>query len=74
MLTYQRLHFDDQGIKKGSGDEYLTQWDDVTSVSTVIMSSRNGKYYQTRIETRAKKSKSIAIPDMFPMHSPNTGQ
>jgi len=59
MLTYKRFHFDDQGIKKGSGRDYLIGWDDVTSVSTVIISSRNGKYYQTRIETRTKKSVSF---------------
>ena len=59
MLTYKRFHFDDQGIQKGWRSDYLIRWDDVTSVSTVIISSRNGKYYQTRIETRAKKSISL---------------
>jgi tetratricopeptide (TPR) repeat protein len=59
MLTYQRFHFDDQGVKKGSGNEYLIRWDDVTSVLTVIINTRNGRYYQTRIETRTKKSVSF---------------
>jgi len=56
MLTYKRFHFDDQGIKKGSGNDYLIRWDDVTSVSTVIISSRNGKYYKTDITARTKQS------------------
>jgi tetratricopeptide (TPR) repeat protein len=56
MLIYKRFHFDDQGIKKGSGNDYLIQWNDVTSVSTVIISSRNGKYYKTDIVARTKQS------------------
>jgi tetratricopeptide (TPR) repeat protein len=55
-LAYNGFRFDDQGIKKWWGKDYLIQWDDVTSVLTVIIRARNGKYYQTRIETRAKKS------------------
>ncbi len=59
MLIYKRFHFDDQGIKKGSGNDYLVRWDDVTSVSTVIVSSRNGKYYKTDISARTKQSVSF---------------
>jgi tetratricopeptide (TPR) repeat protein len=66
MLTYKRLHFDDQGIKKGSGNDYLMRWDDVISVSTVIFNSRNGRYYKSEIETRAKKSISFECrKDLF---------
>lgn len=54
-LTYKRFRFDDQGIKKRWGKDYLIRWDDIVSLLTVIIRSRNGNYYQTRIETRAKK-------------------
>jgi tetratricopeptide (TPR) repeat protein len=56
MLTYKQFHFDDQGIKKGSGIDYLIRWDDVRSVSTVIISTRSEKYYKTNIGTKTKQS------------------
>ena len=56
MLTYKRLHFDDQGIKKGSDNDYSIRWDDVTSASTVITISRNGVYYKSDIATKTKQS------------------
>jgi tetratricopeptide (TPR) repeat protein len=56
MLTYKRLNFDDRGIKKGSRNDYVIRWDDVTSVSTVIISSQHGKYYKTNIAARTKQS------------------
>ena len=64
-LTYKRLHFDDQGIKKGWRRDYSIGWNDVTSVSTVIISSRNGKYYQIRIEAAVKKSVSLECFNYF---------
>jgi len=65
MLAYSRFHFDDQGIKRGWGRDYLIRWDDVTSVTTAIISSRNGRYYQTRIETRANQSTSFNCFNYF---------
>ncbi len=66
MFTYTRFHFDDQGMKKGSGKDYLIRWEDVTSVSTVIVKWQHGRYYQTRIETRTKKSASFECrKDLF---------
>jgi tetratricopeptide (TPR) repeat protein len=56
MLTYKGFNFDDQGIKKGSQNDYVIRWDDVTSVSTVIISSQYVKYYQTNIAARTKQS------------------
>lgn len=64
-LTYKWFRFDDQGIKKWWGKDYLIRWDDVTSVKTVIIRARNGKYYQTRIETKAKKSISLNCVHYF---------
>ncbi|HUL31113.1 MAG TPA: hypothetical protein VLZ03_11730 [Thermodesulfobacteriota bacterium] len=65
MLTYGRFHFDDQGIKKGSRDDYLVRWDDVTSVLTFVMGSRNGKYYRTDISTRTEQSISLSCRKAF---------
>jgi tetratricopeptide (TPR) repeat protein len=66
MLTYKRFNFEDQGIRKGSGNDYLTRWDDVTSVATVIIKSQYGKYYETSIETRTKQSISFRCrKDLF---------
>lgn len=66
MLTYKRFHFDDQGIKKGSGNDYLIRWDDVTSISTVIISSQHIKYYKTNIVTKTKQSISFECKkDLF---------
>lgn len=56
MITYQRLHFDDQGIEKGSAKDYSLRWDDVTSVSTRIIRVKNGRYYKSKIETKDNKS------------------
>jgi tetratricopeptide (TPR) repeat protein len=56
MLTYKRFNFDDQGIKKGSRNDYMIRWDDVTSVSTIIISSQHVKYYKTNIAARTKQS------------------
>ena len=64
-LTYKWFRFDDQGIKKWWGKDNLIRWDDVTSVKTVIISARNTKYYQTRIETRAKKAISLNCVHYF---------
>ena len=47
------------------GKDNLIRWDDVTSVKTVIISARNAKYYQTRIETRAKKAISLNCVHYF---------
>ncbi len=58
-LTYKLFRFDDQGFKKRWGKDYLIRWDDVTSVKTSINRAQNAKYYQTRIETKAKKSASL---------------
>ena len=65
MLTYKRFHFDDQGIKKGSQDDYLIRWDDVTSILTFVMGSRNGKYYRTDISTKKELSISFACRRAF---------
>jgi tetratricopeptide (TPR) repeat protein len=66
MLTYKRFHFDDQGIKKGSRNDYLIRWDDVRSISTVIITSRSGKYYKTDIATRTNQSVSFECrKDLF---------
>ena len=64
-LTYKGFRLDDQGIKKWWGKDYLIRWNDVTSVKTVIIRAQNAKYYQTRIETKAKKSLSFNCVHYF---------